>query len=395
MFTPLAMGSSEPWRAITAGFIHSPDLPFHLLINMYSVYIFGQVLEPMLGKVRFAALYLISIFGGSVAVMFLAPAMTFVYGASSAVFGLMAAYLVVLRSLGGSSQGMVGLIALNLVIDIAIKDSRVAVKANKSRFAIQTLPAKDYPVMTKASSEAVVITISQIQLKRLLKQVEFAMAQQDIRYYLNGLLFEVNGNQLNIVGTDGHRLSFTSIHLDQNYNKTEVILPRKTVIELIKLLNDTEELVSVELYKGQVSFSFNDIQLISKVIDGKFPDYTRVIPEGHNNQFTIDRAQFLTSLQRASILSNEKYRGIRMIIADNNLKLISTNTEQEEAEEELEIQYQQDPIDIGFNVTYLIDVLTNIQDEKVNLAFLDTNSSCLFTIPNNNDYKYVVMPMRI
>ena len=176
------------------------------------------------------------------------------------------------------------------VIDIAIKDSRVAVKANKSRFAIQTLPAKDYPVMTKASSEAVVITISQIQLKRLLKQVEFAMAQQDIRYYLNGLLFEVNGNQLNIVGTDGHRLSFTSIHLDQNYNKTEVILPRKTVIELIKLLNDTQELVSVELYKGQVSFSFNDIQLISKVIDGKFPDYTRVIPEGHNNQFTIDRA---------------------------------------------------------------------------------------------------------
>ena len=181
------------------------------------------------------------------------------------------------------------------VIDIAIKDSRVAVKANKSRFAIQTLPAKDYPVMTKASSEAVVITISQIQLKRLLKQVEFAMAQQDIRYYLNGLLFEVNGNQLNIVGTDGHRLSFTSIHLDQNYNKTEVILPRKTVIELIKLLNETEELVSVELYKGQVSFNFNDIQLISKVIDGKFPDYTRVIPEGHNNQFTIDRSQFLTS----------------------------------------------------------------------------------------------------
>ncbi|CAM8269083.1 MULTISPECIES: DNA polymerase III subunit beta [Candidatus Methylopumilus] len=281
------------------------------------------------------------------------------------------------------------------VIDIAIKDSRVSVKANKSRFAIQTLPAKDYPVMTKASSEAVVITISQIQLKRLLKQVEFAMAQQDIRYYLNGLLFEVNGNQLNIVGTDGHRLSFTSIHLDQNYNKTEVILPRKTVIELIKLLNETEELVSVELYKGQVSFNFNDIQLISKVIDGKFPDYTRVIPEGHNNQFTIDRSQFLTSLQRASILSNEKYRGIRMMIADNNLKLISTNTEQEEAEEELEIQYQQDPIDIGFNVTYLIDVLTNIQEDKVTLAFLDTNSSCLFTIPNNNDYKYVVMPMRI
>ena len=284
----------------------------------------------------------------------------------------------------------------NTEINMATSDSRVTVKAGKSKFNLQTLPAVDYPVMTKAvGTDTVSISLGQSTLKRLFKQVEFAMAQQDIRYYLNGLLFEVNGNQLNIVGTDGHRLSFTSIHLDQNYNKTEVILPRKTVIELIKLLNETEELVSVELYKGQVSFNFNDIQLISKVIDGKFPDYTRVIPEGHNNQFTIDRVQFLTSLQRASILSNEKYRGIRMMIADNNLKLISTNTEQEEAEEELEIHYQQDPIDIGFNVTYLIDVLTNIQDEKVNLAFLDTNSSCLFTIPNNNDYKYVVMPMRI
>ena len=280
------------------------------------------------------------------------------------------------------------------VLDICIEGNKFNIETSNYLFVLETMPSKDYPVITKSSIEPEVITISQIQLKHSLKDAGSAMAYQDIRYYFNGLLFEVNGNQLNIVGTDGHRLCFTSIHLDQNYNKIAMILPRKTVIELIKLLNDTEELVSVELCWDKVSFNFNNIQLISKAIDGKFPDYTRVIPEGHNNQFTIDRVQFLTSLHRVSILSNEKYRGIRMLIADNKLTLISANKEQEAAVGEFQIQYQQDPIDIGFNVTYLIDALTNIQDEKVNLAFLDTNSSCLFTIPNNNDFIYVVMPMR-
>jgi DNA polymerase III subunit beta len=280
-------------------------------------------------------------------------------------------------------------------IDMLSKDSRMTVKAGKSRFNLQTLPAADYPIMTKVSGETIKIKISQLEFKRLLKQVEFAMAQQDIRYYLNGLLLEVNENKLNLVGTDGHRLSFTSATLNDRYEKAEVILPRKTVIELIKLLDDNDEEVLIEIATGQVNFTFGEIKLISKVIDGKFPDYNRVIPTAHGNTFTANRVEILTAMQRASILSNEKYRGIRMVLSENNLKLISTNTEQEEAEEELEINYNQENLDIGFNVTYLIDVLNNTQQENINFSFADANSSCLITIPDNNDYKYVVMPMRI
>jgi DNA polymerase III subunit beta len=280
-------------------------------------------------------------------------------------------------------------------IDLISKDSRITVKAGKSRFNLQTLPAADYPVMTKVSGESIQIQLPQLELKRLLKQVEFAMAQQDIRYYLNGLLLEVNGNKLNLVGTDGHRLSFTSAMLSQSHEKTDVILPRKTVIELIKLLEDSDEEVTIEIAAGQVNFSFGNMRLISKVIDGKFPDYHRVIPTAHTNTFTANRVEILTAMQRASILSNEKYRGIRMVLNENNIKLISTNTEQEEAEEELEISYTQDSLDIGFNVTYLIDVLNNTQQENINFSFADANSSCLITVPEDNDYKYVVMPMRI
>ena len=261
-------------------------------------------------------------------------------------------------------------------IDMLNTDSRMTVKAGKSRFNLQTLPAADYPVMSKVAGNGIGIKISQLEFKRLLKQVEFAMAQQDIRYYLNGLLLEVNENKLNLVGTDGHRLSFTSTTLNQTYDKTDVILPRKTVVELIKLLNDSDDEVNIEISAGQVNFAFSEIRLISKVIDGKFPDYHRVIPTGHQNTFSVNRVDVLTAMQRASILSNEKYRGIRMVLSNNNLKLISTNTEQEEAEEELEINYNKDAMDIGFNVTYLIDVLNNTQQENVNFSFADANSSC-------------------
>jgi DNA polymerase III subunit beta len=280
-------------------------------------------------------------------------------------------------------------------INMATNESRITLKAGKSRFNLQTLPAADYPVMTKTQGLSTLVTIGQRQLKELLKQVEFAMAQQDIRYYLNGLLFEVIANRLNIVGTDGHRLSFTSAELKQNYDKQDVILPRKTVIELIKLLDDSDEDVQIELATNQVNFNFNNFKLISKVIDGKFPDYYRVIPTGHQNSFTTDRVGVLLAMQRASILSNEKYRGIRMVLSNGNLKLISTNSDQEEAEEELEINYVGDSLDIGFNVTYLIDVLNNTNSEQITFSFADANSSCLITIPNNTDYKYVVMPMRI
>jgi DNA polymerase-3 subunit beta len=281
-------------------------------------------------------------------------------------------------------------------ITLDISDNRMLIKAGKSRFNLQTLPAEDYPLMAKATGEtSLVLAITQQKLKKLLGQVEYAMAQQDIRYYLNGLLLEVNGNRLSVVGTDGHRLSFTSTNLEQTYEKQELILPRKTVLELIKLLSDSDETVSIEVSSNQINFSFSNIRLISKVIDGKFPDYTRVIPVGYQNSFSVDRQTILLAMQRASILSNEKFRGIRMVLGSSSLRLISSNSEQEEAEEELEISYDGEPLDIGFNVTYMIDVLTNVDSETVTFSFADANSSCLVTIPSDVTYKYVVMPMRI
>lgn len=282
-------------------------------------------------------------------------------------------------------------------INLDQQDNRMQVKAGKSRFNLQTLPANDYPLMARSNQGVnLQINIQQGVLKNLFKQVEYAMAQQDIRYYLNGLLFEVNGNALNVVGTDGHRLSFTSTTLDQQYEKQELILPRKTVIELIKLLDENnEDLVSIQISSNQVNFEFSGIRLISKVIDGKFPDYTRVIPTNYPNTFAVNRASTLLAMQRASILSNEKYRGIRMVLGKDTLRLISSNSEQEEAEEEIEINYSGDALDIGFNVTYLIDVLNNVDSDTVNFSFADANSSCLVTLPNDGLYKYVVMPMRI
>jgi DNA polymerase III subunit beta len=280
-------------------------------------------------------------------------------------------------------------------IDIQIEDTKVILKAKKSRFNLQTLPPQDYPLMKKDENDIVELKLPQNEFKALLKQVDFAMAQQDIRYYLNGLLIEVKDNNINIVGTDGHRLSFTSLALKDPTKPVQIIVPRKTIVELVKLLNDTDDLLEISFSNNQAAFKFNDIDLITKVIDGKFPDYSRVIPQGHNNFFDIERALLLDSMLRASILSNDKYRGIRMVIEEGNLKLVSNNSEQEQAEEELEIDYKGEKIDIGFNVTYLIDVLTNIQSQKLTIAFSDSSSSCLVTIPNNEKYKYVVMPMRI
>lgn len=280
-------------------------------------------------------------------------------------------------------------------IRLTDQDSRLQVSAGRSKFNLQTLPAADYPTMTRIPSAQLTLRMPQKVFRHLLRQVEFSMAQQDIRYYLNGLLLEVNGERLHVVGTDGHRLSYICTDLGQSFEKQEIILPRKTVTELIKLLDDVDDEVVIEISANQANFTFSNIRLISKVIDGKFPDYNRVIPVGHQNRFGLNRLEVLQAMQRASILSNEKYRGIRMVLGANSLRLISSNSEQEEAEEELEIAYAGDSLDVGFNVTYLIDVLNNVQSEVVEFSFADANSSCLVTVPDNANYRYVVMPMRI
>ena len=272
---------------------------------------------------------------------------------------------------------------------------KMTVRAGRSRFNLQTLPAADYPRIGLSQEQQQTIALPQRDFRGLLKLAEFAMAQQDIRYYLNGMLLVIDKGSLQAVATDGHRLSYASIAVTGDYSKQEVILPRKTVLELGKLLEDCEAELTIDLLTNQVRFRFSNIELVSKVVDGKFPDYNRVIPSGHSKQIDLSRAELLQALQRAAILSNEKFRGVRLVLGPDQLKIICTNSEQEEAEEELEIAYKGEPLDIGFNITYLLDVLHNLAADRVVLALGDANSSALITMPERGDYKYVVMPMRI
>jgi DNA polymerase-3 subunit beta len=280
-------------------------------------------------------------------------------------------------------------------VTLEVEDNRLLVKAGKSRFNLQTLPAEDFPKLPENKEVLEKITIQQGELKRLLLLVQYAMAQQDIRYYLNGLLLVMEENELKAISTDGHRLAFALIPLKTSKEKKEIILPRKAVLELTKQLNDNEEPVTIEILKKQIRFTFSNVVLVSKVVDGKFPDYNRVIPSGHQKQIEINRLLFLQTLQRASILSNEKFRGVRLILTAENLRIVCSNSEQEEAQEELEVKYDGDALDIGFNISYLLDVLNNLTTETVLCSFGDANSSALITIPNNDNFKYVVMPMRI
>ena len=292
----------------------------------------------------------------------------------------------ILRSLPDSAE-----VSLNL------EDKRLQVKAGKSRFTLQTLPAEDFPRMALSDGELKSFTVTQKQFRQLLGQTQFSMAAQDVRYYLNGLLLLVDGNELRAVATDGHRLAYASMPLEGEATapRQELILPRKTVLELSRLLADNDEPLQIELAANQIRFKFGQISLVSKLIDGKFPDYERVIPATLKNIVTLNRAALLQSMVRAAILTNEKFRGVRLVLAPGSMKIMAANAEQEEAQEEIEVDYNGDSIDVGFNVGYLLDVLNNSSVEAVEWGFNDANSSALLTIPGNDRFKYVVMPMRI
>jgi DNA polymerase-3 subunit beta len=279
-------------------------------------------------------------------------------------------------------------------ISIETKENKAQIKTNKSRFTLQTLPSQDFPKLNDQLINANKIVLSQSVLKKLLLSVQYAMAQQDVRYYLNGVLLIIEGNKIKAVATDGHRLAFNANIIEGNHEKQEIILPRKAVSELCKLLSDTDETVQVEFTAQQAKVSFSGIQLISKVIDGKFPDYDRVIPK-YNNHLNMNRVLVQQALQRAAILSNEKFRGVRFILTEKNLSIISSNSEHEEAQEEIETEYHGEALDIGFNVNYLMDGLNNISRETVVFSFGDPNSSILITTNENQEFRYVVMPMRI
>ena len=281
------------------------------------------------------------------------------------------------------------------VLNVEATGNKMTVRAGRSRFNLQTMAAGDYPRISLGTEQLQTLSLPQKDLRALFALAEFAMAQQDIRYYLNGMLLVVDQASLQAVATDGHRLSWASLAVPGSYARQEVILPRKTVLELGKLLADTDEPVTLDILANQVRFRFGNVELVSKVVDGKFPDYNRVIPSGYTKLLDLDRLELLSALQRAAILSNEKFRGVRVVLADGELRIICTNAEQEEAEEVLEVPYKGESLDIGFNITYLLDVLQNLGSERVQLGFGDANSSALVTMPDRDDYKYVVMPMRI
>jgi DNA polymerase III subunit beta len=273
--------------------------------------------------------------------------------------------------------------------------NKLILKGGKSRFTLQTLPAEDFPLVQEAASFGPVFSVPQKTLKDLLNQVAFAMAVHDIRYYLNGILFVAEGKQLSLVATDGHRLAFANATLDVEVPRQEVILPRKTVLEMQRLLSDAEGAIEMQFASNQAKFSFGGMEFVTKLVEGKFPDYNRVIPKNHKNSVTLGRAPLLASLQRTAILTSEKFKGVRLNIEPGTLRVASNNAEQEEAVDELDIDYGGDAIEIGFNVTYLIDALANMDQDMVKMELADSNSSALITIPENSTFKYVVMPMRI
>jgi DNA polymerase-3 subunit beta len=280
-------------------------------------------------------------------------------------------------------------------VSLSANQNKLTLQGGKSRFTLQTLPADDFPLVQEAADFGPMFSVPQKTLKTLINQVHFAMAVHDIRYYLNGILFVAEGKSLTLVATDGHRLALAQATLDVEIPKQEVILPRKTVLELQRLLKDEETAIEMRFAGNQAKFSFSGMEFVTKLVEGKFPDYNRVIPKNHKNALTLGRAPLLASLQRAAILTSEKFKGVRVNLEPGSLRIASSNAEQEEAKEELEVDYGGDTIEIGFNVTYLMDVLANMSVDMVKLELQDTNSSVLITVPEQAGFKYVVMPMRI
>ena len=280
-------------------------------------------------------------------------------------------------------------------VSLESSQNKLILKGGKSRFTLQSLPAEDFPLVQEAANFGPSFSVPQKTLKELLNQVSFSMAVHDIRYYLNGILFVAEGQQLSLVATDGHRLAFASATLDVEVPRQEVILPRKTVLEMQRLLSDKEGAIDMQFANNQAKFVFDGMEFVTKLVEGKFPDYNRVIPKNHKNTITLGRTALLATLQRTAILTSDKFKGVRLNVEPGVLRMAASNAEQEEAVDELEIDYNGDAIEIGFNVTYLIDVLTNMDQDMVKLELADANSSALITIPDNTTFKYVVMPMRI
>lgn len=281
-------------------------------------------------------------------------------------------------------------------VSLDYQDTHLTVRSGKSRFNLQTLLADDFPCLGVEEEALATFTMPQHQLHQLLSLVQYSIATQDIRYYLNGLFIQTKAEKCCFVATDGHRLAYTSTVLAEAIPDSELILPRKTVTELYKLLSVNENsAVTIKLFAKQALFELDNIQIISKIIDGKFPNYNDAIPLDNDKIFLVNRLDLLHALQRAAILANEKDRSVEIILKPNLLLIVCANNEQEKAEEELEIAYQGEELTIHFNINYLLDLLNNSSEDTLQLALSENRNPALFVVPGNPNFKYVVMPLRI
>ncbi|GBU12526.1 DNA polymerase III beta subunit DnaN [Enterobacterales bacterium] len=279
-------------------------------------------------------------------------------------------------------------------ISVALDGDRMLVKSGRSRFSLSTLPATDFPNLDDWQSE-VEFTLPQATLKRLIEATQFSMAHQDVRYYLNGMLFETEGEELRTVATDGHRLAVCSMPIGQSLPSHSVIVPRKGVMELVRLLDGGEALLQLQIGSNNIRAHVGDFIFTSKLVDGRFPDYRRVLPKNPDKTLQAGCDLLKQAFARAAILSNEKFRGVRLYVSHNQLKITANNPEQEEAEEILDVGYDGAEMEIGFNVSYVLDVLNALKCEDVNLLLTDSVSSVQIEDASSHAAAYVVMPMRL
>jgi DNA polymerase-3 subunit beta len=282
------------------------------------------------------------------------------------------------------------------VIEFVYQDQKVTVKSGRSRFTLSTLPASEFPAIELGEND-LSFHCEQGEVKRLIERTSFAMAQQDVRYYLNGMLWELHEDVLRVVATDGHRLAMCTrpVNIAVNGEVKQAIVPRKGVIELARLLSEPDKKVELIMGNNHIRAITDSFVFTSKLVDGKFPDYERVLPRNGDKVVLGSREELRQAFARTSILSNEKYRGVRFVLTDGQVTITANNPEQEEAEEQVAVDYQGPPIEVGFNVSYLQDVANVISSESLRITLADSNSSALVEDPDNSDSLYVVMPMRL